>query len=426
MSARYATFLSHNSRDKPAVERIARELEAHGLTPFLDRWDLESGGAFRQKLQDALANCDSAVVFFGRHGQGDWQVAEVDILIERALRQRDDFRIAPALLEGADPERIDSFLRRYGWIDFRPGLNDPVVLDQLFAFVEGRPFRVADDQIRDTFQPYRGLQRFDAEHAELFFGRDHDIRQLAGRVQQDAFVAVVGASGSGKSSLVRAGLQAPAAKVVFADNPPALTITVRPGQDPLRALATQLRKHADLHGPARVPEEPVTWIKREMERMRADKTALAERLHDQFSALVGRVFLFVDQFEELFTQGAVNPAQDCDRDDKTTSPSLSRDAQSFVDNIVRAAASADDAFRVLIAIRADFMGRCLAHSPLKQLLQDRLFLVGELDRDGLRAAIRLPAERSGAFFGKGLGFFRDDARKKRFSCGEQPNRSSSL
>jgi hypothetical protein len=393
---RYAVFLSHNSKDKSSVEWLAEQLSHRGLTPFLDKWDLHAGDTFRRELESALASCDTAVVFFGRHGQGDWQAAEIDILVERALRERSDFRIAPALLEGADDAHVNSFLKRYGWIDFRHGLDDAQTLEQLIAFVEGRPFRSTGDHIPDDAAPYRGLERFEAENADIFFGRDDDIRRLATKLVRTPFLAVIGPSGSGKSSLVRAGLCSPVAQSVFGKSRRPQMITVRPGAHPLRALADGIRVAADALGTPRQPADPLTWSEAEIARMCADTGALSARLSSQFAAFAGPVILVIDQFEELFTH-ATSTQQQADG-----TPGVVDVVEVLVANLVAVARDAGDRLRVLIAVRADFLGRCLELPALQNLMQDRLFLLGELDGDGLRAAIRLPAERCGAFFERGL------------------------
>lgn len=394
-SQTYATFLSHNSDDKDQVAWIAEQLEARHLRPFLDKWDLHSGDAFREKIEQALEKSTTAVVFFGRHGQGDWQRAEIDALIERALREHNEFRIAPALLEGAEESQVSSFLRRYGWIDFRRGLREPVVLEQLIAFVEGRPFRQENDDIDEAVQPYRGLERFDARHASNFFGRDKEIKELSASIAAQGAVAVVGPSGSGKSSLVRAGLSTALAAKSFDHGAPPLLITLRPGSDPLRSLADQVRVAADAGGVQREPADPLRWADQEVERMRSGNRALVQRLKSQFTGLESLVVLFVDQFEELFTQSL--PAAGDPRADEAKA-----DLTAFIASLKALADEGGERLRLLITVRADFVGRCLEEPPLRELMQEGMFLLGELSTDGLRAAIRLPAERSGAFFEQGL------------------------
>ncbi len=92
----------------------------------------------------------------------------------------------------------------------------------------------------DEPAPYRGLLPFEAEHARFFFGRDADIARLVEKLAQNPFVAVVGASGSGKSSLVKAGLLPRLKANVLPDSARWHVLTLTPGSQPLRSLASQL------------------------------------------------------------------------------------------------------------------------------------------------------------------------------------------
>jgi WD40 repeat protein/energy-coupling factor transporter ATP-binding protein EcfA2 len=196
-----------------------------------------------------------------------------------------------------------------------------------------------------TRPPYRGLTRFEPGDAELFFGRDQLVERLTELIRKHRFTAVFGPSGSGKSSLLRAGLiprlRAPAED----DAPPAAVRILTPGADPLRT-------HADRLEP--VPDTDAdTW-------------------------------LIVDQFEELYTLGA-DPA---DRD-------------AFIDRLV-AATEADSRLRVVIAVRADFLGRCAEHPGLTAALQHATLLAGPMSRAELREAIVRPAAAAGLIVERAL------------------------
>ena len=67
---RYHVFLSHNSADKPAVERLALKLRAEGINPWLDEWNLIPGKPWQEEIETALSNCESCAVFFGPEGAG--------------------------------------------------------------------------------------------------------------------------------------------------------------------------------------------------------------------------------------------------------------------------------------------------------------------------------------------------------------------
>ncbi|UYQ66251.1 WD40 repeat domain-containing protein [Streptomyces peucetius] len=199
--------------------------------------------------------------------------------------------------------------------------------------------------------PYRGLTRFEPGDAALFFGRDQLVERLTELNRKHRFTAVFGPSGSGKSSLLRAGLipllRTPpdGAAGPDRDATPAAVRILTPGADPLRT-------HADRLVP--VPgTDADTW-------------------------------LVVDQFEELYTLGA-DPA---DRD-------------TFIDRLV-AATDAGSRLRVVIAVRADFLGRCAEHPGLTAALHNATLLAGPMSRTELREAIVRPAAADGLIVERSL------------------------
>ncbi|MFF4361015.1 hypothetical protein [Streptomyces sp. NPDC001604] len=192
--------------------------------------------------------------------------------------------------------------------------------------------------------PYRGLARFEADDADLFFGRDKLTDRLLELTRSRRFTAVFGPSGSGKSSLLRAGL-IPRLRSPGTTGPwPAAVRVLTPGEHPLRVHEQRL-----------LPKD-------------AD----------------GDTWLIVDQFEELYTL-CTDPAE--------------RD--QFIDRLL-AATDAASHLRVAIAVRADFLGRCAEHPALTAALQDGTVLVGPMSRDELREAIIKPAQAAGMIVERAL------------------------
>jgi WD40 repeat protein/class 3 adenylate cyclase/energy-coupling factor transporter ATP-binding protein EcfA2 len=227
-----------------------------------------------------------------------------------------------------------------------------------------------------TQVPYKGLVRFEAGDAGLFFGRERLVAQLVARLVTARFLAVVGASGSGKSSLVRAGLLPALSAGALPGSDTWVPLVLAPGAEPLAVLAERL-----------APLLPG-----------ADPAALAVRLEagpgtiDQLAAeaLAGRpaearLLLVVDQFEEVFTA--------C-RDDAAR--------RAFVDLLVTAAGAPDGRCVVALALRADYYGRCAAHPELAAELADSQLLVGPMTDQELRRAVLEPARRVGCVVEPGL------------------------
>jgi WD40 repeat protein len=376
---RFDVFLSHNSRDKPLVERIAERLKRSRLEPWLDSWHLVPGADWQKGLAEGLAASRSCAVFVGPADLGAWENQEVGVALDRAATDP-EFRLflvlLPGLPERFDPVELSPFLRLRTWVDYRRGLDDERPFQALVGAIKGLPLGPSVPIEADTaVSPYRGLEVFEEEHAEFFFGRDADVQRLLEKLKGSRFLAVLGASGSGKSSLVRAGL-VPALRHGAPSGEKRCEIAIlRPGAHPLETLAAQL---ARLHG-GRAMQHTLDALAGDSRTLHlAGSLALAERPGT-------RLLLFVDQFEEVFTL--------C-RDE--------RERTAFFANLLYAATIPDGGTVVLLAMRADFYDRCGAYPELAQQLAAAQYLVSPLRPDGLRHAVEEPARLAGLAFEPGL------------------------
>ena len=183
-------FLSHNSADKPAVEVIAHKLKDAGVEPWLDKWCLVPGKTFQSGLADALRSCPTCAVFIGPKGVGNWAREEVLVAQDRAAKEA-GYRLIPILLPGVpdpfDYSKLPPFLTQRTWVDFRKGLDDEGPLRVLVNAIKGKPPGPdgAHGQA-DDICPYQGLEVFDEEHAEFFFGRERDVQRLCGKAESHA------------------------------------------------------------------------------------------------------------------------------------------------------------------------------------------------------------------------------------------------
>src|SRR6516165_3373981 len=202
----YDLFLSYNSEDHDVVEAIARKLRDEGLEPFFDRWYLAPGARWRPKLEDTLSSCKAVAIFVGPGEMGSWQQREVDVALDLQSRNP-NFPVIPVLLRDCEPPL--GFLRQLTWVDLRTQTLDlgiAILAKAARGEALGPDLQKHLDAVRATICPYRGLLHFREEDAPFFFGREAAIDKLLAAVQRHPFVAVVGASGSGKSSAIRAGL----------------------------------------------------------------------------------------------------------------------------------------------------------------------------------------------------------------------------
>ncbi|MCA8990466.1 MAG: TIR domain-containing protein [Planctomycetaceae bacterium] len=132
---KYDVFLSHNSSDKPVVERIAELLKEAGIRSFLDKADLNSGLAWQGELAEAIKQSGATAIFYGPSGEGKWQQEERRMALSKAVNTNDHFRVFAVLLPGGESEQIDPFLKQRTWVDLSAGLNDIAAWDRLVSAI---------------------------------------------------------------------------------------------------------------------------------------------------------------------------------------------------------------------------------------------------------------------------------------------------
>lgn len=202
--------------------------------------------------------------------------------------------------------------------------------------------------------PYKGLAAFERTDSEYFFGRDRLVAELVARLVGSPFVAVVGASGTGKSSVIRAGLLPALASGVLPASNGWIQVVTRPGEHPLEELRAALSRAL----PGQAQNSAAELLAESLARLSADQ----------------RVVLVVDQFEELFTTAV-------DEDERT----------AFVDLLT----GSRPGLKVIVALRADHYGHCAAYPALARLLGTDQILVGPVTAAELAAIVERPAHSVG-------------------------------
>ncbi len=289
-------------------------------------------GAGSAALEALVADpdCLTLVILDDIDRAGDAAVARVAAWV-RASRARPVLTVVTA----TDTQRLGE-LGGEAKLDLAP-LTDRTVIDRV-----GRPAPAASIHVGQAQVPcaYKGLAAFESSDAELFHGRERLVAELVARMVQGRLLAVVGASGSGKSSIVRAGLL------------PALSAGVLPGSAGWRQIVITPAGTRDLAA-----------------RLGPDRGTNAPRL------------LFVDQFEEAFTALDAHSRED------------------FLDAVV---AAVDDGVAVVLALRSDFYGRCADHAGLASLVTANTVLIRPMAADELRRAVERPAALAGLLLEDGL------------------------
>ena len=246
------------------------------------------------------------------------------------------------------------------------------LLRALEPFQPGRFAAQKTDRIEES--PYNGLASFQEEDASRFFGRNRETASMTQRLRERPIMAIVGPSGIGKSSFVRAGV-VPALR----NSGENWDISViRPGRTPLMSLANLLTQVAGTS--ANVAEE-VSETQKVADRLREEPGYLGTALRRQARKERKHLLLFIDQFEELYT---LVPDQ----------------AERLAFTAALAAAADDPAspMRVIISIRSDFIDRATEDPQFMDELSKGLFFLTAPTRDGMRDALVQPAEMAGYKF----------------------------
>jgi hypothetical protein len=234
--------------------------------------------------------------------------------------------------------------------------------------------------------PYPGLAYFGPGDVDLFFGRDTAIARLAQAVGGQSLTALVGASGSGKSSVVLAGL-APRLHAAGGWRFSHFRIGTELDSNPFLALARSL---VPLYVASQSDTDRLLNTKQLAESLETGRLTLRDVFADCRSRNKGtRILLIADQFEEAFTSV---------EDEGLRSRFIDLLLAGFADPVL--GRSPD--ICLILTLRADFYGQALRHRPLADALQGRVENLGPMNREELQAAIRLPAERAEVSFDPGL------------------------
>ena len=172
---------------------------------------LDSGNPWQEELEQALDSAGTCAVFIGPEGVGPWENVEMRSALDDRVTRPGISRHSRAAPRGrvAAAGRLPRSLASLTWVDFRSGLQDPEAFRRLVAGIRGHsPGRgeTGAAPAGPSVCPYQGLARFDEAQAPFFFGREADTQHLVEHLRTQRFLAVVGPSGSGKSSIIRAGV----------------------------------------------------------------------------------------------------------------------------------------------------------------------------------------------------------------------------
>jgi WD40 repeat protein/energy-coupling factor transporter ATP-binding protein EcfA2 len=233
--------------------------------------------------------------------------------------------------------------------------------------------------------PFPGLRAFEFHENDLFFGRDGQSEELILKLSKTHFLTVVGASGSGKSSLVRAGLLPALYGGLMGKAGSGWHVAImRPGNDPIGNLAQALNEP----GALAVEDDESRDIQTQV-NLRHGSLGLVEIVEQARLGPHENLLVLVDQFEELFRFTRISEDQD-----------YANDAALFVKLLLEAKAHPN--VYVVLTMRSDYLGDCARFWDLPEAVNEGQYLIPRMTREDRREAITGPVEMRGAKIGSGL------------------------
>jgi WD40 repeat protein len=231
----------------------------------------------------------------------------------------------------------------------------------------------------EKFNPFPGLRPFLPEESDLFFGRETESEEVLGKLLKNRFITVIGASGSGKSSLIYCGVLPKIKKLSAEKTSDWSILTLRPGNDPVGNLTEAFEKEIQESGKSLDGSEMVSSL------LKSGPDGISKVARDLFAGKAGKILILVDQFEELFrystTTAGIIPGEE---------------AGAFVKLLETAVEKPENEVYIIITMRSDFIGECAHFQGFTQLINSSNYLVPHMSRDNYRAAIEGPVKYGGA------------------------------
>ena len=244
---------------------------------------------------------------------------------------------------------------------------------------EGHLFDIKDFEalFRDVpSNPYQGLAAFREEDQVYFFGRQRATQELLNAINEKPLVALIGNSGSGKSSLVFAGLAPKLREKEW------LITSFRPQSDPFYQLAASLVEYVEAGNTTREKLQEIRGYARDLRNNELQLSKVIENITKENNQ---PLVLIIDQFEEIFT---LNPNKEVQND--------------FLGQLTKVTKKNTEKFRLLLTMRSDFMSYALNHSEFGQALSQSTLMLTPMNREELYQVIEGPARKQGVTLEVGL------------------------
>jgi TIR domain len=385
-------FLSYVHEDEALRDKLAKHLQVLQREGIIKVWHdrkITPGEDWRNKIDSHLQSADIILPLISSDFLNSDYHYDIELKLALERHENKESRVIPVILRAVDwqdaPFGKLSALPKNGkaiaiWDNEDEAFTD--VVKGLRRFIDCFP---ADPDSRIGANPYKGLSAFEKTDGDQFFGRDPQIKELWEKFRSlhetessTRLLTIYGPSGSGKSSLVMAGLIPELERQPLHGCDPKV-VMLSPNSHPLTSLAKSLAQIT--------PNESTYEFQKKCEFYTGKLTeANAEGVFDGLQWIadtleeinIPPLIVMIDQLEEVFTL--------C-KDPKE------RDA--FIGNLLCAAADRSKRVSAIFTLRSDFLGSTQKHPLLNQLIAAQGYSVAAMNEDGLREAISKPAELAG-------------------------------
>ena len=370
-------FISYSNEDLSNAIRLYKCLKNLGVTPWIDKFDLLPGQKWKIKIRQSIKESRYVIILLSSNSVS--KKGFVNHEIKYSLDLLDEFPeseiyIIPVRLDKCVPSHEK--LRELHFVDLFPEWENG--LNSILRAIE------AEYAFKDLIlsNPYKGLSSFDTKDADFFYGRENLIQNISCKFKDIIakysssilyrLFCIIGPSGSGKSSILKAGLIPYLCNFELKDLKDLTTVSITPGVHPIESLSRTL---ARLITEDQVPIEKSYEFEKSIKKGSDGLRKIGDAL---FDIKAKNLLLIIDQFEETFTL-----CKDVD------------ERKCFIENILEA--TSDDSFKMscIIVMRSDFLGDTLNYIKLNRIISNQSIIVPMMDDNELRLAISEPAKKMG-------------------------------
>ncbi len=230
-----------------------------------------------------------------------------------------------------------------------------------------------------NFNPFPGLRPFTPEESDLFFGRERESEEVLGKLLKNRFVTVIGASGSGKSSLSYCGVLPKIRNLKMKESSAWKIISFRPGNDPFGNLADAISDGISDKGKDIIDRNTI------LTELQVNPEGFASAVKKFMIKSDEKVLIVVDQFEDIFRYRTHGKAD-----------TLISSSARFVNLIVSLVNQSVGNIFTIVTMRSEFVGECAQYQDFTQLINNSNYLVPQMGKENYREAIEGPIKYAGA------------------------------